>query len=322
MVERKGRDYNEHVLSYINWSYIYTNAHHYSKLNLCKRIHEYVNQLNELIEVSNESLKNCMYYVFLKTIKNKVVKDCGNDVNDEYELIDIYFSEFDLNELKAAYKLYKIMTKEVFYPWHFYCRPLGYLLLKNLNSNRFYINPYPHIFSKNNFFWLLSSISQSKFEGSVDKENYDIYKNFDFSISVDVYGKNFEFNKDLKNAEIEFRSFELIKKIFDNSSINSLDFVKYNELMSKINNIRSDSSSNFSRSVGLYLWEKIYFSKDKYNRENVLDWFYKTQIYYKLNKKIKDRKNEYLGDKDKKTLIKWLDNTSKCINSNDVLPFT
>ena len=45
----------------------------------------------------------------------------------------------------------------------------------------------------------------------------------------------------------------------------------------------------------------------------------RVELYHK---KIKDRKNEYLGDKDKKTLIKWLDNTSKCINSNDVLPFT
>ena len=320
MVKKKGRDHTEHLLSYLHWNYIYTNSHYYSHSDLCNNIHKYIYGLREVIEISHESLRYAMFAVFLKTIKKSINKDCKYLFDKNYKEVDLYLNNFDKDELRSLYKLYKIMINNIFYPWHFFRRPLGYLMLKNINSDKFYMNPYPHYYTDQSYLFFLSSISKASIDHFNDKENLDVWREFDFDINVDLHAKDFEYKNAVKKAEIEVMVADVIKNTVNDSPNKEDKFREYNELISKYNDFSFDSSSNFSRSVGFYLWEKIHFNNN-YNEDSVFDWFYKTSIYKKLNIKVKDRKNEYLGDKDKKTLKKWLNKTNECIESKNVLSF-
>ena len=193
-------------------------------------------------------------------------------------------------------------------------------MLKNINSDKFYMNPYPHYYTDQSYLFFLSSISKASFDHFNDKENLDIWREFDFDINVDLHAKDFEYKNAVKKAEIEVMVADVIKNTVNDSPNKEDKFREYNELISKCNKFSFDSSSNFSRSVGFYLWEKIHFNSN-YNEESVFDWFYKTSIYKKLNIKVKDRKNEYLGDKDEKILKNWLKKTKECIQSKNVLSF-
>lgn len=316
-----GRDYNEHMLSYLHWNYIYTNAHYYSKSSVCDDIYRYTNNLKDIVEINHESLKCLMDFVFLKTIKNYVHKNHKDMFDDYFDDVSSYFQIFELNELRSLYKIYKIMIKNIFYPWHFFRKPFGYLALKNIYSNEFYMHPYPHHYTDESYLLQLSSLSRGGIDGCVDKNLVDIYENTDFDINLDVHAEDFNYKDTVKKSEIEIKAAEIVKNLAYESTVSSDEIFEYNNLLSKYKKLSFDASSNFSRSVGLYLWEKIYFTKNKYDEKKVLDWFYKTYIYNRLNKTVKDRKKEYLGDKDEKILLKWLKKTNECIEAKNVLPF-
>lgn len=321
MSDASGRDYNKHLLSYLHWDYLYTNAHYYSKSDTSDSIHEYIYNLRRLTGCCHDELKKYMFLVFLKTIKNIVRRDHGAMFDEDIYKVDLILKNLCRSELKSLYKLYKIMINNIYYPWYFFRKPLGYFVLKDISGENFYINPVPHFYTTESFRLMLSSVSKIGVTGSADQDVIDLYNNINFDMDIDVHDENFNYKEAVKNAKIEIKIAEIIRSAVNNGVVDSSECFEYNELISKYNKFNFDSSSNFSRAVGFYLWEKIYFSNNKYDEKNVIDWFYRTNIYKKLNANVKDRKKEYLGDKDGKILLKWLRKTDECIYKKNVISF-
>ncbi|SFJ93144.1 hypothetical protein SAMN04488082_1102 [Desulfomicrobium apsheronum] len=317
-MSNNGLDYNVYMKSYIRWCYIYTNAYSYSMSDDYNNVLKYVYELRDVIEINHDELKKAMVFVFFKTIKN-----CLSDElrNRNYREIDDYFSIFTKSELKSLYKLYKLMIKNEFYPWQFRFKPFGYYSIKNVENDNFYVNPFPHFFTDRSYKFLISSTVNCKIDNNIEDELVQDYDNFLSSIEINIDQSKYNFKDYLNIASVELKINEINKSVLKKKFAKKEDFFEYNNYLKKINDFKFNISSNFSRSIGLYLWEKIYFSKGKYNSGNVLSWFYSTDVFKSLNMKRKDRKKEYLGDKDENDLLRWLRSTHKCVKEKKVLAF-
>jgi hypothetical protein len=263
-------------------------------------------QLDEFIDEDYFQLRNmvCAYNLLIHGKDHTAILDNIDDVQE-----------------RAINDLLYLSSRYGYYPWNLISQINPEEIIKKILNNENFYSPIPFSNNKESLLRYISAIANESYKYSGSSSFINEFKVIPITLNSDrTLLSDDKRKKKLNAVECEIISREISLQKMEGKQPTQDDIQKFLKLRKKLDEIHFSYTSNMSRAIGLLLYDNSIDSN--ISIDDAISWFINTEIYSHINKiKYFPGNNPFIGDKEKSTIVRWVEITKNCIKEGKVISF-